>query len=510
MYYFKAKDRKGSLHRGKIEAESKMKAVLKLNQKYPIILSLRKESIVDRTWGHLGEKLSGMELKAIGNKLNNKAKTIDFKALTQKTTVQKQQQDDEKLKELIQKEIERKQDEKEMQSLLDQDVDFSIEEPVTEGERVINDIKQESSVNEKVEKKVEKRNDKKRLFYRIKNSDLLQFTNQMSLLLKSGVPLLKSLAILKTYNTNPKFQAVIGKIMLTISRGNQLSVALKEHPKVFPDIYVSMIEIGETSGNLPGVLDDLLVFLEMKDTLKKEMVKTSTYPIFVLVFLLFGLVGASLFLVPRFQEIFQTMGVELPTLTKLVFYISDHILLILSLGFSSIFFLFLLTRKVKSINETIYKWNSQFIYKVPVVGKVVLNSHLYQLSSSLGLMLRNGVQLNHALQKVTRLINNYYMKEELRHIRTRVEKGGSLGEAFSDHKYFPKTFISSIASGEISGRIGVVLTIQASHYQKELKSSIDRLTSKMQPASISLLALLIVPFILSIYLAISQIMNANF
>lgn len=491
-FKFTAMNKTGAYSKGEIEADNKVDAVMKLKLNYDLIFSLKKQSTIER------------QIKRIH--FNKIFRFPDFSlSLFQKKSKPAflSQQQKEEIKEMLTSELE------EILSL--QDGVIQDENPletynsVQTKRRTIGTLKTSVSSSQNVIKK--KWTDR---FQSISLKEKIEFTKQLSILLKTGVSLPKAIEVIRLHTPNKRFSKILQGVNFHISKGNQFSNALSLYSSVFPTIFVSMVSIGEKSGSMTKVLDDLVDYMKLEQFLKRELVKSSIYPAFVVVFLHLLLIVGSIFLIPRFKEVFHSMNIKLPMITQIVFFVTDHIMIYTVFMMGIIFAFVQLQRFSSSFRKLIRRIGDFFVFRIPIIKDFSLKIYMLQISSSLGILLQNGIQINNALMIVEKLFRNILLQEEIASVREYIEKGESLYKAFEDKRYFSQVFKSAIASGEYSGKLPDVLFSLSQYYEEESKQSFSRLSQFIQPVSMVLLALLIVPFLFAIYMPIAQISNQGF
>ena len=491
-YKYRAKIKNGAIEKGIVDAESQYQATVKLKEKYEYILNLKKESMLEtklKSFNISTETLS----KWFPTLTNSRGKKKRVQTIRLDDT-QKQE-----LKEYIKEEFNKDKVTQKMLGYEQVEVKSSPAsgDILTQGyELSFQDLGKEKQW--------------KNRFIRIKVKDKIEFTRQLSILLKTGVSLPNALNIILLNTTNVRFKQIIGAIMYDISRGKQFASALAKYPEVFPIIYISMIEVGENTGSTEVVLDDLVNFLKLQSFLKKEVTKFMIYPAVVLGMLLVMLLGASLFLVPRFRTLFDDMEIELPTITKVIFFISENLLFGLGTLAVIIIGAVVASKYVPYVKDVIKKMRDYLELRVPVIKQTALNFNMLQISNSLGLLLKNGIKINSALINAERVVTNNSIKQEIIDLRSQIEKGERVAQALQNKKHFTPVFKSSVGSGEYAGELDTVLLNLSEYYEEELRENFTRLAQMIQPVSVILLAVILLPFIVGIYLPIAQMSNQGF
>lgn len=344
--------------------------------------------------------------------------------------------------------------------------------------------------------------------------DLIAFTDHLSILLSTDIELVRSLETIQKNVKNKKLRIVIDKLIYDLTKGKDLSEAMREHPDVFSPFYISMVKVGESSGSdLPEVLSDLVKFLKMRSKIRKEFIKASIYPTFIFAFMIVILIILNYFIIPKFKKIFEEMGAELPFLSKVIFSLSEHLGFFTIMGVGILVAIIVIVTKVPYVRERFKEFIDTISLKMPVIRDAIEVALMYQLSLVVAISLRNGLSIVNALDLVNMVIGNRHVKRELGDIYYNIGKGKNLAESFKDSKYVTDTIKLAVASGETSGKLDVTLDKMAEYYGYELENRIASLTQFIVPMSILLLACVVGPFVIGMYLPMisitDQINNMN-
>jgi type II secretory pathway component PulF len=338
-------------------------------------------------------------------------------------------------------------------------------------------------------------------FGRVPLSEIVNFTEQLAILLETNVELVDSLETIQKNMTNKRLRSIVDSIIYDLTKGKELSEALSIHEDVFSPLYISMVKVGEKTGSeLPQSLEDMVRFLKMKQRLKREALQASIYPGFVIFALIGVLVFMNFFIIPRLKEMFESMEFELPLLTKFIFALSEHLGLYAfgSIGVLVIAVLFI--TKVEYNRQRAKSFIDYISLKIPIIKTAVLTSLMYQLTLTLSITLKNGIDLAESLDLVNNVVSNKHLKKEIGEIYYSLEKGKDISDAFGDKKYMSDIVKMAVTSGEKSGKLSETLARVSVYYEQELESKLTMLTQALIPMSILFLAALIAPFIIGMYL----------
>ncbi len=360
--------------------------------------------------------------------------------------------------------------------------------------------------------RIEVAKDKTFLGFRLKSSALRlsqkeigMLTGELATLLESGLPLDRSLTILlQLTEENPKLNKLVANVLEKVKAGKALADALESQSGVFSKFYLNMIRAGEMGGNLGGVLQRLAEYLERTKELKDTVSTALIYPAILLVMSMASLFVMLTFVVPQFKEMFDSAGQALPVPTQIVVALAEllqgywWLLLLILLG--SIQFM-----KSQLSNPVSKKaWDGRFL-NLPMLGEVLTNMETANFSRTFGTLLGNGVSILKSLGIVRETVTNTVLAEFLEDCEEQLKQGRTMSEALSRENLFPKLAVQMIKMGEETGRLEEMLLRVAVIYDKQLKTTIQRMLALLEPALIISLGLMIAGIIVSILLAILSV-----
>jgi len=336
-----------------------------------------------------------------------------------------------------------------------------------------------------------------------KTDDLVMFFRQLSTMVEAGVQLVESLNVLVEQAENAEFKHAILKVKEQVEAGDNFSKALSEHLDIFPQIAVSMIKAAEIGGNMGSILDQLATYVEDKDKIEKKIKSAMSYPKFIMIF--FGcVVTAVIFLlVPKFQDIFEGFGAQLPAPTLILIAVADfvknnliiEIALILGIVFGF---------KVLKKNPKGRYFLDDLKFKIPIAGGMMKKSTLARFSKTLGTLTRNSVTLVDALGISGETVNNVVITDIIEKVKKSISGGSSMAKAMADHALFPMMMVKMVAVGEDSGALELMLGKISEFYERQFNTSIDSLTSLIEPILMIGMGVLALVVVLALYLPIFQ------
>jgi type IV pilus assembly protein PilC len=338
----------------------------------------------------------------------------------------------------------------------------------------------------------------------IKNSDITIFTRQLSGLLDSGVPLLKSLQVLKEQTENEKMLKVISLLHSDVETGATFSESLSKHPKIFTKLYANMVKAGEVGGLLNVVLDRLADFAEKEDELRSRIFSALAYPFVMIIVGIVAIFVLMTFVIPRFVGMFEEMEQDLPLLTDILIIVSDFMKLYWMFIIGGIAVAILILRGLYKKDESRVQID-RFLLRLPVFGVLIKKQEIARFSRTLGALLKNGVSILPSLDIVSETATNLIIRRAIIEVRKEVGEGEGLAEPMRKTKVFPPLVTNMIGVGEASGKIDEVLEKVAVFYEKDVDRTLKTLTSLIEPAIILALGLVVGFVVMAMLLPIFQL-----
>lgn len=337
---------------------------------------------------------------------------------------------------------------------------------------------------------------------RVKLSELVIFTRQLSTMISAGVPLARSLSSLQNDTTNPYFREVLAGVTKDVEGGQPLGDAFAKYPGVFSDVYVNMVRAGEEGGILDEILKRLAAQVEQEASMRKKIKSAMMYPMVILTVTVISFFGIMLFIVPKLGTILQSLGganAKLPIYTQILLDVSNFCAkptilahthlpliskipnLILLLIISVIAGVYLL-RYIRTPAGQ-YKFHS-FLLRVPVIKTIVLKIAIARFSRTFASLMSSGVSVLDSLEVTGAALGNRVIEAELKAAAQEVKNGKPLSEPISRSKHFPPIVAQMLLVGEETGQIDTVLVKIADFYEEEVAVTIDSLASVIEPVMI--------------------------
>lgn len=343
---------------------------------------------------------------------------------------------------------------------------------------------------------------------RILPADIALFTRQLATLLKAGIPLLQAFDIIREGVENRQVRDLVEALKQQIASGNSLADALRLHPRYFDDLYCNLVSTGEQAGALELLLERIATHLEKSQRLKARIKKAMTYPVAVLV--VATLVSAVLLIhvVPQFQNLFAGVNGQLPGFTLAVIALSEFLqqawwVLALGLGAS----LAGLRQAYRAYPGFRHRLEADLL-KMPLAGKLLHNSAVARYARTLSTTFAAGVPLVQALGSVAGAVGNGPFKQAIERMRHDVSTGMQLNQSMASSGLFPGMAIQMTAIGEESGTLDRMLEKVANHYEADVDTLVDNLTSLMEPLIMVVLGGIVGALVIALYLPVFQLGTA--
>lgn len=346
------------------------------------------------------------------------------------------------------------------------------------------------------------------MFASISIKDKAVFSRQFSVMINAGVAIVRCLGILGDQCGNPKMRKALQAISAEVQQGSPLSEAMAKHPECFDELYVSMIEAGETGGVLDEVLNRLSKLLEDIARLKNQIKSAMTYPVTVGILAVIVFFGMTIFLIPVFAKIFTDLKVELPALTQFMLFLSgvmrSWLILIPIVTIAAT--VFLLRRYYKTPMGRLQI--DHFFLKMPLFGDLNEKSAVARFCRVFGTLTRSGVPILSSLDIVGNTVGNQVIANAISGAKAEIQQGGMMSLALQKANVFPALAIQMISIGEETGELDAMMMKVADFYEDEVEQAVKALTSIIEPLMMVGIAGMVGTILLSMYLPMFKIFEA--
>jgi len=341
----------------------------------------------------------------------------------------------------------------------------------------------------------------------INATDVAMFSRQIATMMKAGVPLVQSFDIIGRGHEKVTVQDLLLSIKADIESGQTMADSLRKHPKQFDDLFCDLVDAGEQSGSLEGMLDRIALYKEKTEALKSKIKKALNYPIAVVVI---AVIVTSILLVkvvPQFQEIFQGFGAELPAFTMFVIGISEFMVAYWWMFLFAMVGAAIAYSKMLGKSKSMRDRQDKVLLKAPVIGEILHKAAIARFTRTLSTTFAAGVPLVEALSSAAGASGNALYRDAIIQIRNDVTTGMQMNMAMQSTGVFPNMVVQMVAIGEESGSIDAMLSKVADIYEQQVDDAVDGLSALLEPLIMSVLGVLVGGLIIAMYLPIFQLGN---
>ena len=336
---------------------------------------------------------------------------------------------------------------------------------------------------------------------RVSIVDTMLFSRQMYTLLKAGVPILRALAGLQESATNPTLRRVIADLRVSLDAGRELSTAMRRHSDVFSEFYISVVRVGETTGQLEEAFNRLFGYLEFEREVRDRIKTALRYPAIVVLVISAAIAIVNFAVIPAFAKIFEANRVALPLLTRVLIGISNFFLAFWPLMLAAIvagivgFVSFVRTENGR------YAWD-RFKLRIPIAGRILFKATLARFARAFAIAARAGVPIVQGLSVVASVVDNTFLARRIEQMREGVERGESVLRTAVTTGVFTAVVLQMIAVGEETGELDDLLNEVADMYEREVDYEIKNLAASIEPIITIALGVLVLILALGVFLPI--------
>lgn len=324
----------------------------------------------------------------------------------------------------------------------------------------------------------------------IKRTDIIYLTNQLAIMVDTGITLSAALQGILEQEANLKLRRMLTEMRTAVEAGGDFSAALAQHPKYFDKTYISMIKVGEATGTLSEMLDRVALYLRKEMEMRSKVKAALAYPAVMATVAVGVTIFLLTFILPKFTPLFAKKGMKLPAPTRWSMAISEQLLTYghwWLLGLAAAIAAFVYAKRTPQGRQAI----DGFILNAPIVGTVARKVVISRSLRTLGTMLNSGLQVLEAIKLTAEVSNNYLYEKLWLHVHEQVMQGNEICEALRGNGLFPPTIIQMISAGEQTARLGGVLEKVSNYYDQEVESSIKTATGMIEPILICAMGVIV-------------------
>jgi type IV pilus assembly protein PilC len=346
-----------------------------------------------------------------------------------------------------------------------------------------------------------------RLTQRVKVTDLVLFTGQLAAMIDAGLHLLRSLSALAEETLNTYFKGVIEQVAADVAEGQSLAAGMGKHPRTFNQFYVSLIRVGEASGQLPQVLNQLATYLEKVADLRRKILAALSYPVVILSLTMLILSVMILYVAPIFEDVYRRANASLPLPPQMLLAVSRGvrsnvlIALLVLIGVGALVHYGARTHSGRRLLDA-------GKLRLPLFGPLIRKAILAKLCRTLATLLNSGVPVLEALDIMASAAGNRVIEEAIRRTIDEVKGGDTMARSFRRSGQFPSMFIQMMATGEETGKLPELMNKTALYYEQQVDSAVTALSSMLEPLLIVVVGSVAGAVILALYLPIFNLGHA--
>jgi MSHA biogenesis protein MshG len=337
--------------------------------------------------------------------------------------------------------------------------------------------------------------------------DLLVFCRQMHTLLKAGVPIVRALAGLEESSQNPALNRILADVRDKLQSGQDLSVGMSAHPKVFTPFMVSMMRVGELTGRLDEVFLRLYEFFVFEKKISDDVRGAMRYPVIVLAALAIAMFIVNLVVIPAFARMFTSLKAELPLMTRILVAVSEFFVAYWPVMLVGLVAAVLAVRAYVRTPGGRYFWDWLKL-RMPLVGPLVYKATLAKFSRSFALAGRSGVPIQQALALVAEVVENAYLGARVMGMREGIERGESILRTAVNAGVFDPVVLQMVAVGEETGEMHALMAEIADMYEREVNIEVEGLAAKAEPLLLVMMGSLVLVLALGIFLPMWDMIGA--
>jgi type IV pilus assembly protein PilC len=341
---------------------------------------------------------------------------------------------------------------------------------------------------------------------RVSLKDVAVSSRQLATMIDAGLPLMRSLSVLAEQTESSALATVWEAVRADVQSGSSFSGALAKHPKAFTTLYVAVIRAGEAGGALDTCLLRLSDTLEKQVALRNKVRSAMTYPIMVALMVLVILSAILIFIVPTFKQLYVDLGGELPVPTKMLIFLSDVMRKFFLFVFAGMIVGVFLLRRYINTTAGRRQWDL-FKLKVPIFGELFRKVAISRMSRTLGTLLKSGVPVLQSLEITKETTGNRIVAEAIEDVESSVRQGETLARPLLRHKVVPPMVTQMLAVGEETGAVDTMLEKVADFYDSEVETTVDALTSLIEPILIVILGAVVGGILISLYLPMFKLVD---
>jgi type IV pilus assembly protein PilC len=345
------------------------------------------------------------------------------------------------------------------------------------------------------------------LLRRFRASELTRVTRQLHILLQSKVTVVEALDLVVDQIKDRSLRSVFEGVLAQVESGRSLAESFRDYPVLFDDLYSSMAEAGESSGQLDFAFDNIASYREKREATTRKIRTAMAYPLLVIIVAMLVVFALVLYVVPVFSSMYENFNAELPALTRLIVGLSNIMrsyLVYILLAFVTVFVTGVWLSTTAGFQYRVH----MMLVRTPLLRRLTIKIVTARFCRTMGTLLTSGVNILKALEIASKTTGNRFVSASLEPAGVQLVEGKSFTEAIASTGLFPKAVLKLSASGEKTGQLGPMLTRAADYYDSETDAEITTITSLIEPIIIIFLGVLVAFILIAMYLPLFDLVNA--
>lgn len=355
----------------------------------------------------------------------------------------------------------------------------------------ITEVKQKVDVMDQIHQKLD--------LYKVSIEELLMFTRQMGALAKAGIPITRAISGIMDSIENPLMIKSLKDTLEQLESGRNLSMAFSRHPRVFSNLYISMIQVGESTGRLDEAFAMMAGYIDRNRRMSNNISTALRYPTTVIIAITIAMAIVNLFVIPKFASFFEANDLELPWQTVFLLTSSNFMVDNWHYLLGTLVLIYFAFKRYISTDEGRYKWH-HFILRVPVIGDILLRAYLARFARSFAMAYGAGVPIVQGMGVISRSVGNDYISKHVADMREGIERGEALTITAYRTGMFTPVVMQMFSVGEEAGNLAEMMSFIADFYEEEVDYDVKTLSDKLEPLIYVFVGLMVLVLALGIFL----------
>ncbi len=354
----------------------------------------------------------------------------------------------------------------------------------------ISEIKKKVDIIDQINQKLD--------LYKVSIEELLMFTRQMGALAKAGIPITRAISGIKESIQNPLMIKALQDTLEQLESGRSLSIAFARHPRVFSNLYISMIQVGENTGRLDEAFLLMAAYIDRNRKMSNNISAALRYPTTVIIAITIAMAIVNLFVIPKFASFFEANNLELPWQTVFLLTTSNFMVANWHFLLVGLILLYILFKRYISTVEGRYKWH-HLILKIPIIGDILLRAYLARFARSFAMAYGAGVPIVQGMGVISRSVGNDYIAKHVADMREGIERGEALTITANRTGMFTPVVMQMFAVGEEAGNLDEMMSFIADFYEEEVDYDVKTLSDRIEPIIYVFVGIMVLVLALGIF-----------